>query len=415
MVAPCPDSKGEGARPPRSGGASPLPCLSSNNCTGNREKSWQSLQGHHKKTADLLRKSVLELASVHGVEKIGFLTLTFADHVTDPKEAQRRYHSLRTHVLARRYKHVVRVIERQKSGRLHYHLLVVLDADIRTGCNFNAFASGDYKSAGKSLRDEWAFWRRTAPKYRFGRTELLPVMSTGEGIAKYVGKYVSKHVGQREERDKGVRLVEYTKGARVGSTCFSWFNLHSRLWRAKLKSYAQSHGIESYEQLSSTLGTGWAYFHREAIMASGYEMAVNTQVEADALNIPAELSEGGGFPGRWACGSSPRGNPVERFKTAASLQDLRSEYLSQTAERHPWCVVTEARCASESAGGEAAPPARGGFVIVCKDRVRPEAPVARVSPAPATFSSEGVRRSYAIGNRTMRPCVHEQRLLKGLE
>jgi hypothetical protein len=64
-----------------------------------------------------------------------------------------------------------------------------------------------YRSASDYLRREWKFWRVTAPKYGFGRTELLPIKRTAEGVASYVAKYIAKHIGQRLPADKGARLV----------------------------------------------------------------------------------------------------------------------------------------------------------------------------------------------------------------
>ncbi|MDE4694551.1 hypothetical protein, partial [Klebsiella pneumoniae] len=40
--------------------------------------------------------------------------------------------------LASRYRAYIRVMEPMKSGRIHYHLLVALDSDIRTGFDFFA-------------------------------------------------------------------------------------------------------------------------------------------------------------------------------------------------------------------------------------------------------------------------------------
>jgi hypothetical protein len=211
------------------------------------------------------------MAEKWGLENLGFLTLTFADFVLDPKEAQRRFNSLATHVLRDRYRAFVRVFERCKSGRIHYHLLVVLDADIRTGFDFEAVKANDYRSAGKFLRDEWAFWRRTARLYRFGRTELLPVRSSSEAVARYVGKYISKNHEQRSARDANVRLVEYSRGARMAVTRFAWNTDNAAEWRGKLQTFAdivsERFGVEimSISDFSAVLGKRWAHKHREFI------------------------------------------------------------------------------------------------------------------------------------------------------
>jgi hypothetical protein len=174
-------------------------------------------------------------------------------------------------VLLTRYEAFLRVFERQKSGRIHYHLLVVLPEDVRTGVDFVAFAQGDYRSASSWLRAEWAFWRRTARAYRFGRTELMPVRSTEEGIGRYVGKYIGKHHAVRKREDRGVRLVDYSRGARMARTRFGWCSDGAAEWRAKVRLFAQIMGVRdgrvygSISELSQGLGPRWAYWYRAFI------------------------------------------------------------------------------------------------------------------------------------------------------
>jgi hypothetical protein len=203
--------------------------------------------------------NVKALCDKYGVERVGFLTLTFADHVLDPNEAQRRFHSLKTHVLDARYAAWIRVFERQKSGRIHYHLLVVLPCDIRTGADFEAFERGDYMTANPLLRAEWAFWRKTAKAYGFGRTELLPVKSTADGIGAYVGKYIAKHIEARPESDKGVRLVSFSRGAGVANSRFAWASPRSWLWRQKLAMVADRYGFRTMKHFEMAVGKCWAH------------------------------------------------------------------------------------------------------------------------------------------------------------
>lgn len=231
-----------------------------------------TLSGSRKKSAFILVESVYKLASLYGLARLGFLTLTFRDHVTEPKEAQRRLNSLFTNVINSRYLDYVGVFERQKSGRIHYHLLVALPVDIRTGFDFEAIENQDYRSANKALRAEWAFLRKTAPAYGFGRTELLPVRSSTEAIANYVGKYISKNMdARRDNQDKGVRLVRYSRGARAGTTHFQFYR-SSRDWRRKVALFAaivQAHHPEAsvccLSDFSKILGPRWAYNNRAFI------------------------------------------------------------------------------------------------------------------------------------------------------
>lgn len=212
------------------------------------------------------------MASRWGLERLGFLTLTFAQHVTCPKESQRRFNNLARRVLRERYgEGFIRVFERQKSGRIHYHLLVVLGQDVRTGVDFEHFGQGDYRTASAYLRSEWAFWRKTAKAYGFGRTELMPIRSTEEGIGRYVGKYIGKHHAVRKEEDKGVRLVDYSRGGRTATTRFGWSTENAAHWRAKVRLFAQIMQarlrvpIEGMEDLTPALGPRWAYYYRDFI------------------------------------------------------------------------------------------------------------------------------------------------------
>lgn len=247
-----------------------LPCLSSNNSI--EARSALSLTAQQKKSACALAWNVQALAERHGLGRLGFLTLTFADHVLDPKESQRRLNSLASNVLRERYPQgYVRVLERQRSGRIHYHLLLVLPFEARAGVDFEAFGRNDYRTASAELRSEWAFWRRTAKAYGFGRTELMPVRSSEEGIGRYVGKYIGKHHVARKPDDKGIRLVEYSRGARMAVTRFAWCTDNAAEWRAKVRLFAQIMSerigvrLASIEDIGKHLGGRWAYNYREFI------------------------------------------------------------------------------------------------------------------------------------------------------
>lgn len=271
------------SNPPKSRPDS-LPCLNRINSNGTTPKideiiskiqlSEEQKQGSNKlstagrKSAFTLAHSIEEMAKKYGINRLGFLTLTFKQNITCPKEAQRRLNSLNTRILKHRYHDTIRVIERCKSGRIHYHLIVVLSEDIRTGFNFEEISQQNYKSANPYLKLEWLFLRHTAKKYGFGRTELLPIKSTAEGIAKYVGKYIAKNMETRKPEDKGVRLVSYSKNARAGSNQFAFVSPGSKQWRINLALFATQIGeyykIKNlkYEQLSKVLGKRWAYTYR---------------------------------------------------------------------------------------------------------------------------------------------------------
>lgn len=259
--------EGADAPAPSGAGATPLPCLETDSSTeGILSKS-------HWKSSKALAENVRAFVEKYGLDRVAFHTETFADHVVDMKEASRRFNSLRTHVLAVRYLDYIAVVERQKSGRIHFHLLVACRDDIRTGFNFEAYDNArragnpDTRaywtkiyaaSATEALREEWRFWREMAPRYGFGRCELTPIRSTAEAIGKYVGKYIRKHIEKRKPEDKGARLVRYSKRGRSWSTRFSSLGVGAKLWRRKLAQFCRLSGL-TWEQLAKVFGPRWAW------------------------------------------------------------------------------------------------------------------------------------------------------------
>lgn len=245
----------------------------------------------------MLAVEVQHLVNWFGLEKCGFFTLTVGDKTPPPiSELQRRFHSLRTHVLAERYGPSIFVVERgERNNRLHFHGVVTLPVDIRTNrdgngpVDFKAIARGDYRSANRNLRQEWAFWRKTAPSYGFGRTELLPVISTAEGVARYVGSYIKKQIMHRVPEDRGaklVRLVNYKPGERKATSRFAWNTERAWLWRQKVATWAKYCGFESMEEVSE-LSPRWAYLFMEQIL----EM----ELPAGTVYPSRELAEEDGF------------------------------------------------------------------------------------------------------------------------
>jgi hypothetical protein len=193
-------------------------------------------------------------------------------------EAERRFKSLLNGVLRDRYPRGIVVSERSPRGLIHYHVVTVLPFDIRTGLDFSAVEKRDYRSASQGLRDEWLFWRETSTLYGFGRTELLPVKSTAEGIARYVGSYVSKNVSNRLAEDRGARLVRYwgyskkVEGKTVAvhrSFVAGWSSnkLGGQLWRHKVRRLGESLGFTDLEDFTKHFGPRWAFFLRDLVEA----------------------------------------------------------------------------------------------------------------------------------------------------
>jgi hypothetical protein len=242
-----------------------------------------SLSVQNKKSAFILMKSVENFCNVHGTDNIGFLTLTFADHVVLHKEGSRRLNSFLSHVVKPRYGSYIGVAERQKSHRLHYHLLVNVGFDIRTGFDHYAVKNRDLNglkkkrdnsSVSPGLRKEWHFLKETVPKYNFGRTELHPVKSNAVGLSKYISKYLVKGLEVRCEDDRNARLVRYSKDARVGNTRFSFLSEGGYQWRKKCEVFCEivqsrhpNEIIRDKSDMDRVIGKRWEYLNRSFIIS----------------------------------------------------------------------------------------------------------------------------------------------------
>jgi len=213
---------------------------------------------YHLKQAFTLEQNVFKFVQTYGLSNVGFLTLTFPDNVVDNKEAQKRYRSLETNFLCKLFGERLTVKERQKRGAWHYHILLDCKTDIRTGFDFDAIERRDYKSASKDLRVFWSKLRVGLKKYGFGIHELHPIKSNDAAIAKYVGKYLSKHVGVRDERDKNVRLFSCSAGFGKSVTKMAWNNEGSKVWRMKLARLADILGLTE-DEMPVKFGPKWNY------------------------------------------------------------------------------------------------------------------------------------------------------------
>lgn len=276
-----------------SGGIASLPCLRINNPNGGAcedktvvvSAEYVPIPSSVRKAEFKVKTEVMALFQKYPLERIGFLTLTFADDVQCHDQATKRLDSLRAGVLSKRYEKCIRVSERQKSGRWHFHLVVVCKQDIRRGVDFEAIKNRQYKQgANEALRREWAFWRSTAKKYGFGRTELLPVKKTGEALAAYISKYISKGFKTRQPQDKGARLYSVIGGDKVCSSRFSFYSPKTTQWRRKVAMWAASWSAGydavaisgghtptehlTYDDLPHFFGKKWAWKYREQILAT---------------------------------------------------------------------------------------------------------------------------------------------------
>lgn len=306
---------GEAPRAARAGGepGAALPCLYTSNVTEqsvkaqelsakykavlakNRAKNYREkylgkrlVQAYDRKSAQCLFLNASGLLG-RGVERIAFVTLTTGEnHSYWTKEgwgaARDKFRSWIGHKtgLASVFgpsRDWVRVIEPQRRGAIHWHMLIDCGVDIRTGVDFEAFARGDYRTACPSLRSMWANLRKSCKAYGFGRSSVEPIKSDKwEAAARYVGKYISKGIGRevQEFECEGVlrpdhsRRIGYSSGWKVANTDFAWVD-SGDTWRRGVGIFAEMVDCQDMRQLRLKVGKSWAYRNRGLIgaLASG--------------------------------------------------------------------------------------------------------------------------------------------------
>jgi len=280
-----------------------LPCLRRNNSIRNSQTDASKpasigpavpvSRGAYK-TEFCIKTNVELAAKFYGLGHLGFFTQTFAKRVYSAKKAQQRLNSLLSNVIRPRYgnRYIV-VFHRHESGAIHFHFVVYVEKDIRSGFDWDlkrraeeAQEEGDFVEArrlwtaateraknGGFLREEWKFWRGMRKRYRWlGRCEMLPIRTNAEAIAKYTSGYIAKHMQNRRPEDKGVRIVRCGKEMCRAHSRLAFNSPGPRRYRRKLAAYAaQPHvraaGVEEYGDMKRVFGKRWGFHLHETILA----------------------------------------------------------------------------------------------------------------------------------------------------
>jgi len=224
----------------------------------------------------------------YGLNFVGLLTLTFGVPGTgkgsretwelrqQAKEldfVQKRWHSLNTHVIAKRYPAWACALETQEDGVWHFHVVVVTKFDNRTGTDVATLTNyklpwgirrrKQYRNA--ALGAEWQTLRELCCKYRFGRVELVPIRTSGEAVARYLASYLTKTwKGLKASRKS--RLVRFSRNISKQFTlvCSVW-NLGNLIHRTRLKMAARMLNFTDYGDYADYFGPRWHYFIGEII------------------------------------------------------------------------------------------------------------------------------------------------------
>jgi len=310
---------GAAGRHPGGAGVSPapLPCHKSNNNTKRNGKSFDEyLSPYHRKARHRLIQVVEWMVRQYGLNYVGLLTLTFGvpgsgrgseetrqlrQQARHLEFVQKRWASLNTHVIAKRYPNWTCVLETHRDGVWHFHVVVVTEFDNRTGTDvgtltnyklpWNIRRRKQYRNA--ALAAEWEVLRKTCCKYRFGRVELVPIRESGEAVGRYLASYLTKTWKGLKTTRKS-RLVRFSRGlSKQFNMKFSVRNLPNLIYRTRLKLAAYMLNFNEYGDFADYFGPRWNYYPGDIIagIPVPFEFGQNDFERGFATRILAEFAE----------------------------------------------------------------------------------------------------------------------------
>lgn len=242
------------------------------------------------KAAFQLRLNVASFVQHYGRNRCLFFTVTDEDNLHPRLFARRWNHYLRRN--GAWIESFIRVLEPQKQGRPHYHLLVAVPWDTQPDkfdwaafdecqrerkqnghtARFRELRACYKQSAAPELVALWGVLRKVLPRYGLGRSELLPLRKGKEAVSEYVGKYLQAGLALRKHSWKGCRRIETdrrNKSAWLACTrVFAWHSPGASAWRKRVAEVAAAVGASDLSSLRERLGSRWAYRLREAITLS---------------------------------------------------------------------------------------------------------------------------------------------------
>jgi hypothetical protein len=243
--------------------------------------------GAEARSAFHLRLNVASFIQHWGRNRCLFFTVTDEDNLHPTQFARRWNNYLRRHgswILS-----FIRVLEPQRRGNPHYHLLVAVEWDTLP----DAFDWGAFDQCQSERRDNgptalfrelrlryrnssapqlvvmWALLRKVLPRYGLGRSELLPLRKSKEAVSEYIGKYLEAGLVIKKHSWKGCRRVEFDRRNKVGwlacTRVFAWHSPGATAWRKRVGELGSALGVDSLDGIRRRLGSRWAYRLRESI------------------------------------------------------------------------------------------------------------------------------------------------------
>ena len=289
-AAPADDS---GERGLRRGAPHPrLPSLKKDNCIRN---------GRHR-SVFIAQENIRLYVWKHGVENVGFLTVTTPSECLEPSAFQDKWHSYLTNVVCKAFPTGMWVRERQpRSGNWHAHAVVYAGWDIRTTFPFDQVAKQFYANVDPRLRELWKRLRESAAVHGFGRTELLPLKHSGEACAYYLTSYLAAAFNsEKPAGEEKRRLFSVWGGIRFVYPRFTF--LSSRIIQKRKQWLAEMLELPDETCIAKMLGQRW-WFHFgkalcEVIMPEDfYKMGPPNDRRFDEVGLRALQHDWAAWPG----------------------------------------------------------------------------------------------------------------------
>ena len=208
------------------------------------------------------------------------MTLTFAQQQFNWKEAKHELQKL-LKCLIRRYGNSFEYVwaqERHQSGGIHFHILMTLPFDCRTGSDVNVLLNWKEINANPFTRDyvkdvlphlnsdlqnEVEELRKIIPRYGIGRFDILPILTDADSVIAYLTKGIERHLAVRHPEDKGARLWGFSSNIRVcAANSFSFYTPRTTKRRKKVAQWAESRGLKDIEQARRAVGRHWYWVFR---------------------------------------------------------------------------------------------------------------------------------------------------------
>ena len=243
------------------------------------------LQPNHRKSKlclELACRKLLGILNPDSVDEDAFsrtavITLTFVKPTMSWKDAKNELDKI-IKLLKRRHGNdleLVWVQERHRSGGIHFHGLVKLPFDVRTGTDlyvlldwnnqkdnpkFRDRVKNCHSYLNQQLREEVIQLSKVLSQYGIGRFDLLPILTDAEAVIEYLGKGIANHLLRRHPEDKGARLWGCTNNVRVCKTnSISLFTPINTMLRNQIGMWAESRGCMDLNQLRRKYGRHWFF------------------------------------------------------------------------------------------------------------------------------------------------------------